>query len=164
VTLQAILSEVRNCGVRLSVEGEGLRYRAPRGALTPQLRQALTESKADIINALLTGEGRKQSNAAKSELGTLEDNLPLRGSSRPTSTDLAAGEIGAVLMKSAVLDNELVWLVANYEALSEHPDIIRSGYPVFFFEEVEHLRRKSPDELRVIAETKRCFPTGRVLQ
>ena len=57
-----------------------------------------------------------------------------------------------------------VWVIADAEVLVEHPDIIRSGLPVFFFDEVEQLRGKSIDELRAIAMVKTEFPTGRVLQ
>jgi hypothetical protein len=78
--------------------------------------------------------------------------------------DLTAGAVAAVLIRSAVLDGALLWLVADAETLVEHPDIIRSRRPVFFFEEIEGLRGKPPAELRAIAMVKAEFPTSRVLQ
>ncbi len=57
-----------------------------------------------------------------------------------------------------------VWLVADSEALGEHPDIIRSGLPVFWFDEVEKLRGKTPAELKAIGMVKATFPTSWLLQ
>ena len=56
------------------------------------------------------------------------------------------------------------WVVADTQVLADHPDILRSGLPVFFFDEVEQLRGKSIEELRAIAMVKTEFPTGRVIQ
>ncbi|MFI5364972.1 MAG: hypothetical protein ACHQ4J_05050 [Candidatus Binatia bacterium] len=78
--------------------------------------------------------------------------------------ELTAGTIDAVLIRSAGLDGALLWLVADAEAVAEHPDILRSGLPVFFFDEVEQLRGKTPAELKAIAMVKATFPTSRVLQ
>ena len=57
-----------------------------------------------------------------------------------------------------------VWLVADAETLAENPDIIRSGLPVFFFDEIEMLRGKTPAELKATGMVKAEFPTSRVLQ
>ena len=37
-------------GVALRIEGDALRYRAPRGAMTPDLRAALVEHKPDVLH------------------------------------------------------------------------------------------------------------------
>jgi hypothetical protein len=50
-----LLHELRQRGVVLAADGDRLRYGAASGVLTPELRQALVEQKADII-ALLTAE------------------------------------------------------------------------------------------------------------
>jgi len=82
---------------------------------------------------------------------------------RETPTfDADAGELAAVKLRNTVIGN--VWLVADSEALADHPDIIRAGLPVFFFKEMEQLRGKTPEELKAIAMVKAVFPTGRVLQ
>jgi hypothetical protein len=73
-----------------------------------------------------------------------------------------AGELAAVKLRNTVIGD--VWLVADAEALAEHPDIIRSGLPVFWFDELEMLRGKTPAELKAIGMVKATFPTGRVLQ
>lgn len=81
-----------------------------------------------------------------------------------TGVDPSTGIFCAVLLRSAVLDGALVWLVADDAALAEHPDILRSGFPVFFFDEIERLRGKTAEELRALGLVKAVFPTGRVLQ
>jgi hypothetical protein len=79
------------------------------------------------------------------------------------ATTLAdAGQLAAVKLVNTVIGD--CWLVADDEALADHPDIIRSGLPVFFFDEVEMLRGKTPEELKAIGMVKAIFPTGRVLQ
>ena len=44
-----ILQRLHDAGVILTVDGERLRYRAPAGALTPDLRAALEELKPDLL-------------------------------------------------------------------------------------------------------------------
>jgi hypothetical protein len=73
-----------------------------------------------------------------------------------------AGELAAVKLRNTVIGD--VWLVRDAETLADNPDIIRSGLPVFFFDEVEQLRGKTPAELQAIGLVKTVFPTGRVLQ
>ena len=46
------LAELERLGVVLEPNGNKLRYRAPQGALTPELREAITENKAEIISTL----------------------------------------------------------------------------------------------------------------
>src|ERR671914_71828 len=49
MNLNEVLAEISNRGVKLWAEGEELRIRAPVGRLTPVLRNALTENKAEIL-------------------------------------------------------------------------------------------------------------------
>lgn len=128
-----VLLEAQRRGINLAAVGHSLRVDAPRGALTPELRQAIAAFKPDLLRLLST----------------------------PT-LDADAGELAAVKLRNTVIGD--VWLVADSEALAEHPDIIRSGLPVFWFDEVEQLRGKTPAELRAVAMVKTVFPTGRVLQ
>ena len=86
-----------------------------------------------------------------------------RTSQREAATfDAGAGELAAVLLRATVIGD--VWLVADADALTDSPDIIRSGLPVFFFGEVEQLRGKTAEELKAIGMVKATFPTSRVLQ
>ncbi|MGD0946783.1 MAG: hypothetical protein ABSA52_05065 [Candidatus Binatia bacterium] len=54
MTAVTLLDELRRRRVELIPEGVGLRYRAPKGALTPDLRQALAAHKVELLS-LLTG-------------------------------------------------------------------------------------------------------------
>jgi len=59
---------------------------------------------------------------------------------------------------------EEVWLVPNADAVADIAGEI-GGRPVFFYDEVQRLRGKSPEELRAIAKIKRVFgPGARVVQ
>ena len=56
------------------------------------------------------------------------------------------------------------WLVADHDALAEYPQILRTGLPLIFFDEVEQLRGKTAVELQMIGLIKSVYPGGRVLQ
>jgi hypothetical protein len=43
-------------GVRLSIEADALKYEAPRGAITPELREAVAMNRAQIMRLLTKGE------------------------------------------------------------------------------------------------------------
>lgn len=51
-----ILQEARQRGIVLEAQGGELRYRAPKGSLTSDLRSALAEHKREIIAALVEGK------------------------------------------------------------------------------------------------------------
>jgi hypothetical protein len=140
MTAAGFLASLRACGATVAAVGDRLRIEAPAGMVTQELREALAAHKPELIRLL---------------------SAP---SFDPDAVDLIAGTIAAVLIRSAVLDGALLWLVADADALAEHPDILRAGLPVFFFDEVEQLRGKTPAELKAIAMVKAEFPTSRVLQ
>jgi tubulysin polyketide synthase-like protein len=52
MTASTLLADLRARGIKLSVSGERLNVDAPRGAVTPDLRTALVEHKADLIRLL----------------------------------------------------------------------------------------------------------------
>jgi len=56
VTAEALLQELQSRGVQLTPEGDRIRYRAPRGALTPELRARLSEHKGEVLS-VLQGQG-----------------------------------------------------------------------------------------------------------
>ncbi|MFI5364357.1 MAG: hypothetical protein ACHQ4J_01915 [Candidatus Binatia bacterium] len=136
--VDALLTELRHLGARLQAKGDRLVIDAPKGALTPELRRTLSARKPELLR--------------------------LVGTHQSEEGDLTSGSVTGVLIRSAVLDGALLWLVADDDTLAEHPDILRSGHAVFFFDEVERLRGKTAAELRAIAMVKAVFPTGRVLQ
>lgn len=74
-----------------------------------------------------------------------------------------SGSVAAVLLHSTLLDHG-VWLVADDAALIEYPDIEASGFPIFFFDEVNCLRGKSVERLRQVSMVKLAFPGARMVQ
>ena len=46
MTIKDVLTIAESRGVKLRVEGNDLVFRAPKGALTPELRQAIVDHKA----------------------------------------------------------------------------------------------------------------------
>jgi len=49
-----ILNQCRQRGITLYLDGDGLRFRGQRGAMTPELREAVGMYRAEIIMALAT--------------------------------------------------------------------------------------------------------------
>ena len=59
MTAPETLAELKYRGVILARDGDWLHYRALRGALTPELREAMAENKAEILSALRrVGDGQ----------------------------------------------------------------------------------------------------------
>lgn len=52
MTTAEFLSRVRDMGINLWVDGDDLRYSAPKGTLTPELRAEMVERKAEILALL----------------------------------------------------------------------------------------------------------------
>ena len=50
MTLSELLAALRTAGVRLSVRGGGLHFRAPKGAYTPALRRGVTAHRDDLLH------------------------------------------------------------------------------------------------------------------
>jgi len=50
-----VLTELKNRGVFVERHGDKLHYRAPKGVLTPNLRQALTENRVEVLALLKDG-------------------------------------------------------------------------------------------------------------
>ena len=128
-----VLAELRHRGVELFVADGVLRYRAPRGVLTPELLATLSAHKAELLAMLAA-----------------------------PAFDLDAGDLVAFKLVNTSIGD--VWVVADDDTLVDHPDIIRAGLPVFYFDELEQLRGKTPAELKAIGLVKGTFPSSRVLQ
>ena len=59
MTFNETLAELYRRGVVLEPNGDKLRYRAPRGAMTSELRDAMAENKAEILSTLRrVGDGQ----------------------------------------------------------------------------------------------------------
>lgn len=115
-------------------------------------------------NSLLVGPTRLIDEATAELIRTHKAQI-LEALAEEAQADVVEhGNVAAVLLESPVFG--LVWLVADTQALDEHPDIEVSGHPVLFFEDVEVLKRLRGHEadLRRFLEAKRAFPRARVVQ
>ena len=52
-----LLGRLGALGIRLTADGDRLRYSAPKGALTPELREALARHKPEILAMLRAASG-----------------------------------------------------------------------------------------------------------
>lgn len=66
-SIEALFADLERLDVRLWLEGGGLRFSAPKGALTPALRERLASQKTAIIDYL--GAGQRQDGADPGESG-----------------------------------------------------------------------------------------------
>lgn len=55
-----LLTELTHRGIALTVDGDNLRYVAPSGALTDELRQAISYHKAEVIEQLRPREASER--------------------------------------------------------------------------------------------------------
>ena len=63
-SLIEMLSDLRSCGVELSVEGDRLQCNAPKGVITPEIREQLAKRKHEILNLLKTSVRTGQNGAS----------------------------------------------------------------------------------------------------
>ena len=52
MSVAAILEEAKRRGIVLEIDGLDIRYRAPKGRLTPELVEAMRRHKAELLQAL----------------------------------------------------------------------------------------------------------------
>jgi len=100
MTAAAIIAELQNRGIQLTVDGDQLQFRAPRGALTPELRGAIGKCKAEIVSLL-----KATAIQTKRTPPTLQDLLEM-GIAELGTLDVAL-EIRTELL------NGTIWLVSN---------------------------------------------------
>ena len=107
MTIAEFLSDLRKLDVRLWVEDDRLRYRAPAGVLTPALRADIAERKAEIIMFL----GRAEDDGGQEKIGrpALDDEaVPLSYDQQQKWTQAlyGPGDIGFKLSRR----NHLHWI------------------------------------------------------
>ena len=72
MSTQALLTELRNLGVEVAVEGENLAVYAPPAIITPELVAEIKEHKASIIKVLREDEEMEQTGVIQSERQVFE--------------------------------------------------------------------------------------------
>ena len=127
-TINELLSHLRDLDIKVWVEGERLRYNAPKGALTSELRDRLINHKAEIISFL-------QQASAATKVGTVTlqpvsrtEKLPLSfAQERIWFLEYVGGKSGAYNMPLAqrlegkldveILKSAIAAIIERHEAL-----------------------------------------------
>jgi hypothetical protein len=114
VTTPALLDDLRRRGVEMSPDGGQIRCRAPKGTLTPELRRAIGEHKAELLLGL-------EAEAAGAELDRIEAALTEQNAlllALYRAEDRAAAERLRAEIRGRVED---AWLPARHRwARAEH--------------------------------------------
>ena len=71
----ALLAALRQHGVELATVGDRLRYRGPRTALTPEVRRAIADHKADLLLLLAAEIARAEWERLDAELAEMTQRL-----------------------------------------------------------------------------------------
>ena len=132
MSMLELLSELRQLGIQLSTDGGKLRCQAPNNALTPRLRAALAERKAEIIDFLKEGD-RGLAEAARSiPTRSRHQNLPLSFAQQRLwfldriEPNSSAYNISEAFQLDGVLDCQV--LQRSLDLLIAHHEILRTNY------------------------------------
>ena len=120
MTVDDLFVLLDGAGVRLSLEGDRLRFRAARGALTPQLREALAGKKAEVIATL---RARRRAARCERPLSASQRSLWLLDQQNPGSA--AYNVCFAVRVTSAV---DSAALADALGALADRHAVLRTRY------------------------------------
>jgi amino acid adenylation domain-containing protein len=127
-----LLSELRLLGVQLSTDGQKLKCKAPNDTLTPRLKSALADRKAEIISFLHEGDRSVGSSVAEIPQVDRTKDLPLSFSQQrlwfldriePNSSSYNIPE--AVELAGSL---DLQILQQALDAIVSHHEVIRTNY------------------------------------
>lgn len=147
MTPAALLADLRRRGVLLSPVGEQLRYRARRGALTPDLAGAVKAHRAALLELL-----RQEPLEPDHDLGAAPI---IESRERLGAVRIRSERFGEVWV---AVDSCIAPELAAEEATHAVPR------PVLLVEDVLRLRGKPPDVIRAALEVIAAFPSARVVQ
>ena len=127
-TVNELLSHLRNLDIKLWAEGQRLRYNAPQGVLTPELRAELTQRKAEILAFLQQADAVLDATVEPIPSVSRDSDLPLSfAQERIWFLEHAGGKSGAYNMPSAqrligslnitALKQAIAQIVQRHEAL-----------------------------------------------
>lgn len=143
MTAAALMAQLRARGVDLQPEGDGVRYRARRGVLTPADLEALRAHKAELLAEL------RQAGPDLTEGDALETRARL----------------GSVLIRSPRFGE--VWIAFGEDVATElqaEESERAEPRPVLLPADIATLRGKPEAAIRAALEVARAFPGARVMQ
>ena len=117
MTTQGLLEDLTRRGVVLTAEADKLRYKAPKGTITPALRGLIEQHRAALLQALADLPGASSGPADGAGLQQTSNKRPTAGSPS-TAIDQAAGQVAAL---EAELENLLDELGRAAGSWSELP-------------------------------------------
>ncbi len=71
------VSYLQNLGVKLWIDKDQLRYRSPKGVVTPELKQNIVERKTELLELLREAQTTQQSVASSIQAISREEIIPL---------------------------------------------------------------------------------------
>ena len=148
-----LLSELRLLGVQLSTDGQKLKCKAPNNSLTPRLKSALADRKAEIISFLHEGEGIESTLAAIPTISRAQD-LPLSfAQQRLWFLDRIEPNSSSYNIPEAV---ELVGslnvqiLQQALDAIVTHHEVIRTNYLTVNDNPIQVINPPAPIQLEIV--------------
>jgi amino acid adenylation domain-containing protein len=149
-----LLSELRQLGIQLSTDGQKLRCQAPNDTLTPRLRSALAERKAEIIDFLKAGN-RGVAEAARSiPIRSRHQNLPLSFAQQrlwfldQIEPNSSSYNISEAFQLEGVLDRQA--LRRSLDLLIAHHEILRTNYLMADGEPIQVIKSPQSIDLLVV--------------
>jgi non-ribosomal peptide synthetase component F len=123
VNLAALLGELQHRSVLLDPQGHDLRCRAPQGALTPELREAIVKNKAAILS-LLGGEsnGRPLAGASPGASRNLCVHRLFEAQAERTPLAIAAA-LGGEELTYGELERRSRWLARHLSQMGVRPEV-----------------------------------------
>jgi hypothetical protein len=127
-TVNELLSHLRSLDIKLWAEGQRLRYNAPQGVLTPELRAELSQRKAEILTFVQQADAALDTTVEPIPSVSRDSDLPLSfAQERIWFLEYAGGKSGAYNMPSAqrligslnitALKQAIAQIVQRHEAL-----------------------------------------------
>ena len=148
-----LLSELRLLGVQLSTDGQKLKCKAPNDTLTPRLKSALADRKAEIISFLHQSEGIRStvaviptvSRAQALPLSFAQQRLWFLDQIEPNSSSYNIPE--AVELTGSL---DLQILQQALDAIVSHHEIIRTNYLTVDDNPIQAINPPAPVKLEIV--------------
>jgi hypothetical protein len=138
VTAVETLETTRAAGVDLTPAGANLRFRAPRGALTPELRQALAAAKPELLDILRAERRSRVARVLSDAYGRLNRFGPWTSTDLDPHRELGAtvdsaclayveGSLQSSAVEAAILNWEAALCVGRTPRPEADPAVKQSG-------------------------------------
>lgn len=157
MNVDSLLLDLSSRGVKISVEGEQLRLRAPKGVLTPDLQELLSEHKAEILR-LLSGDGvaatlERVSRDQPLQLSFMQERIWFLAQMYPRAV---AYNLPNAYRLRGRLDPQA--LVASLEALVERHEVLRTTFSSVDGMAVQRVAPELPLELEHLDLSSEPYP------